>query len=370
MTQRIGIFGGSFNPIHSGHLRIALKAIDDWGLDMVLVVPAARNPFKDPAERNFSYDAKWHLVRYACMPHPKLVPCDIELRRGGTSYAIDTVREVRRRFPDSELFFIVGEDSVPGLPRWREADELAKLVKFVSYPRTRESSTEIRRRIENGEPISDLAPQVVEDIVSARGVVFDFGGVICHSPFNPSWPLYPYMAGFGVSREEVNKAFMAHRLEWDGGACQYDGYCRRVFADLSLPPPTGAQVADLWRVDAEQWAARPNADTLAFMRVLKDAGRKVGILTNMSREFYERIFTSRCADYCALADAVVVSGIDKVAKPFANAYALVAEKMGLEPRDMLFIDDTEPNVAAASALGWRSARQRELPDWASGCEEI
>ena len=142
--ERIGIFGGTFNPIHSGHVGVALKAAADYGLDRVLVVPAARNPFKEGC----GADAlRWTLVKYACAPHAVLEPCDIELRRGGPSYTIDTVRAVKARFPGARLFFIVGEDNANDIPRWRAADELARLVTFATFPRTPESSTEVRRRL-------------------------------------------------------------------------------------------------------------------------------------------------------------------------------------------------------------------------------
>ena len=106
--ERLGIFGGTFNPIHTGHVGVALKAAAEQGLDKVLVVPAAHNPFK--ARSGGGFDAlRWTLVKYACAPHPILEPWDFELKRGGESYTIDTVREVKARHPQAELFFIIGE---------------------------------------------------------------------------------------------------------------------------------------------------------------------------------------------------------------------------------------------------------------------
>ena len=105
------------------------------------------------------------MVVAACAPHSVLEPCDIELKRGGVSYSIDTVRAVKALHPEAQLFFIVGEDSVPGLPLWREWDELRRLATFIAYPRTPESSTDIRRRIAAGRDFAGLVPAAVETLI-------------------------------------------------------------------------------------------------------------------------------------------------------------------------------------------------------------
>ena len=109
--RRIGVYGGSFNPIHAGHVGIALKAAAEHSLERVLVIPAKVSPFKTevhPDAVNFTDAQRWEMVKAACAPHPVLEPCDIELRRGGVSYSIETVRAVRSMHLDAELFFIVG----------------------------------------------------------------------------------------------------------------------------------------------------------------------------------------------------------------------------------------------------------------------
>ena len=167
--RRIGIFGGSFNPIHLGHVGVAERATAEHGLSKVLVIPAHLSPFKVAGPAPLDDELRWRLVRLACEGHPLLEPCDVELRRGGVSYAIDTVREVRGLYPDAELFFILGEDSVAGLPYWRSYDELVKLCRFVSFPRTKESSTEIRRRLEAGESLDGwVDPRVAAALALRR----------------------------------------------------------------------------------------------------------------------------------------------------------------------------------------------------------
>ncbi|MBR4354570.1 MAG: nicotinate (nicotinamide) nucleotide adenylyltransferase [Kiritimatiellae bacterium] len=157
--MKLGIFGGSFNPVHAGHVGLAERAIAELGLDKLLAVPAACNPFKAGQPGFFDDETRLRLVRKAFAGNPKVVVDEREIRKGGVSYAIDTVREVKAENPDAELFFIIGEDSVAGLPKWKDYPELVKLCRFVAYPRTRESSTEIRRRLEAGESVADMIPE-------------------------------------------------------------------------------------------------------------------------------------------------------------------------------------------------------------------
>ena len=349
--KRIGIFGGTFNPIHSGHVGVALKAAAEYRLDRVLVVPAARNPFKEGC----GADAlRWTLVKYACAPHAVLEPCDIELKRGGPSYTIDTVRAVKARHPAAQLFFIVGDDIITEVSRWREADELARLVTFVPYLRTPESSTEIRRRLAAGEPVGDLVPEAVADFLEAKGVVFDFGGVISLSPLRDGDLLRAYCESIGLSRAAFDEGWRKYRAMWDGGTCSFDELYRLTFANAGLPPPTPEQLAQLWKFDAEGWVRTLSPLTLALMKDLKAAGKKLGILSNMSEDFRDKLFFPRCADYIAQADAVIISGAERLVKPDRPIYDLAARRLGLAPRDLLFLDDTESNVAAARRWGWRS----------------
>jgi nicotinate-nucleotide adenylyltransferase len=158
--ERIGIFGGSFNPVHLGHVNIARSAIRDLSLDRLYVMPAAVSPFKQGV-RESAFD-RMMLVRAAFNGMEKVTVDGRELARGGVSYAIDTVRELKGEHPGSELFFIIGEDSVEGLPRWKDVEELERLCEFKAYPRTRESSTEVRRCLAAGEEIGSLVPADVE----------------------------------------------------------------------------------------------------------------------------------------------------------------------------------------------------------------
>ena len=165
--MRIGIYGGSFNPVHNGHLQVARSAMSELALDRLLVVPAAINPFKAGKAGTSRFD-RLLLARLAFNGMAGVTVDDRELRRGGVSYSIDTVREIAAENPGAELFFIIGEDSLAGLPRWKNADELSKLCTFKAFERTRESSTEVRERLASGMPVDDLVPAAVAAFIAAE----------------------------------------------------------------------------------------------------------------------------------------------------------------------------------------------------------
>lgn len=166
--MKIGIYGGSFNPVHYGHLRVAQSAVSELALDRLVVVPAHVSPFKtDAASEKDRREAPWDrlpLVRAAFASVPKAVVDEREIRRGGVSYAIDTVREIAAENPGAELFFVIGEDSVAGLPRWKEIDALKRLVTFKAFPRTPESSTAIRELFATNRVMLNPDARMVEAV--------------------------------------------------------------------------------------------------------------------------------------------------------------------------------------------------------------
>ena len=185
------------------------------------------------------------------------------------------------------------------------------------------------------------------------GVVFDFGGVMTASPMDDDWPVYAYCAKFGVDRAAVDRGWQRYRNLWDGGFISFAELYGRTFADAGATIDV-AQLDVLWKIDAEDWFRTLRTDTLALMRRLKASGKKLGILSNMSPESYERLFVPRCAEYCTLLDAVVISGLEFLFKPEEPIYRLTERRMGLPPDRLIFLDDTEANVLAARAFGWRS----------------
>lgn len=161
---RLGIYGGSFNPVHNGHLRVAQNAIASLRLDKLLVIPAAVSPFKIAQKEALIFDRVALLS--AAFAGMEKVEIDLrELRRGGVSWTIDTVREIHRENPDAKLYLIVGEDSLEGLPRWKEYDKLQEMCEISVFPRTIESSTMIRERLMKHEAIADLVPPTVVQLI-------------------------------------------------------------------------------------------------------------------------------------------------------------------------------------------------------------
>ena len=185
--MNIGIYGGSFNPVHFGHVNVARQAIEQLALDRLLVVPANVSPFKADGAADaprFPWD-RLEMVKNAFSGMEKAVVDERELKRGGVSFAIDTVREVAAETPGAKIYFIIGEDSLEGLPKWKDYDELAKLAEFRAYPRTKESSTEIRRLFEEGKAVLNTEEKVVAAVKA--GLARKEGFCPCRLPKLPEF---------------------------------------------------------------------------------------------------------------------------------------------------------------------------------------
>ncbi len=187
--MRIGIYGGSFDPVHYGHVNVARTAVADLALDKLVVIPAAVSPFKTDAGPGAGPWQRLEMVKAAFADIPNAVVDMREVERGGVSYAIDTVRSIVAEAAPSdsgnEFFFIVGEDSLDRLDEWKDIDELRRLCTFKAYPRTKESSSEIRRLFsENGVTLNDDAKLV--DVVRA-GLARKNGFCPCRLPKLPEF---------------------------------------------------------------------------------------------------------------------------------------------------------------------------------------
>jgi nicotinate-nucleotide adenylyltransferase len=186
---RLGLYGGSFDPVHCGHLLVAQAACEELGLARLFFIPAAQSPFK-PQSVPAPAGERLRLLRLALAGYSQYEIDDQEIRRGGTSFTIETVRDFAQRFTDATLLYLVGADHVPTLPAWREAEILARLVEFVVIPRPGQrpvplprpfrgrelsgfplgvSSSQIRSRVKAGQSIRGLVPEAVnEAIVNSR----------------------------------------------------------------------------------------------------------------------------------------------------------------------------------------------------------
>lgn len=132
--MRLAILGGTFNPIHLGHLLIAQDALEQARVERVVFIPAASPPHKALAG-NVSAAHRLKMVKLAIAGNPRFVADDLEIRRGGKSYAVDTVTELRRRQSGVKIDFIIGADSLNELHSWREAGRLVKLCRFLVFAR-------------------------------------------------------------------------------------------------------------------------------------------------------------------------------------------------------------------------------------------
>src|SRR6266705_2690897 len=132
--MKLGLSGGSFDPVHLGHLLVASAAIEELELDRLFFIPAAQSPFK-PENKPAPDAMRLQLLRLALVGKTDCELDDQEILRGGTSYTIETLRDYAKRFPGAQLFYLIGADNAAKLNEWREAGELAKLAEFVAVPR-------------------------------------------------------------------------------------------------------------------------------------------------------------------------------------------------------------------------------------------
>ena len=182
---RIGLFGGSFDPVHLGHLLVGQAAREELGLARLHFIPAAQSPFK-PQQKPAPAATRLQLLRLALAGMDWCVVDDQEAVRGGTSFTIDTVRDYVRRLPDAQLFYLVGADHVQALPKWRDSVELARLVQIAVIGRPGQieaplpapfrghmvrgfpvgvSSSQIRARVKAGLTIDSLVPPAVAEAI-------------------------------------------------------------------------------------------------------------------------------------------------------------------------------------------------------------
>ena len=131
---KIGFLGGSFDPVHFGHLIAAQDAYEQYQLDRLFLVPAAQAPLK-PSDVKSSAEDRLALLRAAVEWDRRFELSDFELRKGGVSYTIDSVRHFRAQFPNDQLYWIIGGDQLPKMHLWREIEELARLIEFIFLER-------------------------------------------------------------------------------------------------------------------------------------------------------------------------------------------------------------------------------------------
>lgn len=190
--MRIGIMGGSFDPVHIGHLGVARAVAQALGLDRVLLVPAAQAPLRsEPVCASAAH--RLAMLEIATAGARELAVSDVELQRGGVSYTVDTLRSLRTERPGDEWVWILGEDQLARLPQWAEPETLVQLAEFAVYgrpgcerappplipglrvcrvegPEWPISSTAIRARLRRGESVGGLVPDKVIEYIRENGL--------------------------------------------------------------------------------------------------------------------------------------------------------------------------------------------------------
>jgi nicotinate-nucleotide adenylyltransferase len=197
--MRIGVLGGTFDPIHFGHLAVAKAAIECANLDRVLFVPSAQPPHRTaavaPAGDRFA------MTNLAVQGEPRFEVSDVEVRRGGRSYTVDTLNELHRAFPNDELFLILGWDAARLFRTWREPERVSELASLVTVdrpgmapptpselailrldparvvtchvPTPDVSGSALRRAIASGQPVTGQLPPAVERYIAERHLYLD-----------------------------------------------------------------------------------------------------------------------------------------------------------------------------------------------------
>ena len=195
--MRLGLFGGTFDPIHVGHLILADQCRESCGLDRVWFVVAGEPPHKRGDRTAVAH--RLEMARIAAAGHPSFAVSEIEATRPGPHYSVETLESVRRERPDDELFFLIGADSLNDLPNWREPGRIAQLativvvnrpgiegdrpcrspcsapaqVQSVTIPPIGIASTNLRKRVKEGKSIRYMVPRGVEAYIEAQGLYRD-----------------------------------------------------------------------------------------------------------------------------------------------------------------------------------------------------
>lgn len=195
-SRRLGVFGGTFDPPHVGHLAVAQDVCEALELDEVIFVPAAHPPHKDPGELAPAH-LRLRMIRAAVADDPRFRVSELELRREGVSYTVDTLAQLQEAEPDARLHLILGVDQWQEFGSWRRPRAIARMARivvmtregdgpgspdpgpdgealpeFVEVPVTRMdiSSTHLRARIEAGRSVRYLVPDTVRGIIEAAGL--------------------------------------------------------------------------------------------------------------------------------------------------------------------------------------------------------
>ena len=195
--------------------------------------------------------------------------------------------------------------------------------------------------------------------------VFDFGGVMTLATM-PEGAL-KVAERLGINRDIIILGYAKYRRQLDGNFITFEDMYDLILADNDIEVAKD-DIAELIEADISSFHAR-NEETVKFMRSLKERGYKIGILTNMPTDFVPR-FKKYFSDFIDLADAMVVSGEEKMFKPQRRIYRLMTERLQVEPGEICFFDDVEANCESARSCGWKAIRFSNVDQIAQEFEDL
>jgi len=165
--KRIGLYGGSFDPVHNGHLEVAGKALRDYGLDEVWFIPANVSPFKTQTPPAAA-EHRLKMLEMALAGKPQFKLLSLECERPPPSYTVETLRILKKRHPDSRFFLIIGKDALKEFAQWKEPEEIKRMAEPIAFKRGEISSSGIRRRIASGESVQEWVPKEIFDYIQQK----------------------------------------------------------------------------------------------------------------------------------------------------------------------------------------------------------
>ena len=187
---RVGLYGGTFNPVHNAHLLVAEQVGRTLSLDKVSFLPDMQPPHRDH-KGTIAADLRVDMLKLAVADNPFFDIEMEEINRGGVSYTYDTIKALKERHPDTDYYFIIGGDMVDYLPTWNKIDQLVEMVNFVGVrrkgakneaqypviwvdvPTVAISSSDIRARVKSGQSIRYMVPRAVEDYIKEHQLYID-----------------------------------------------------------------------------------------------------------------------------------------------------------------------------------------------------
>lgn len=349
--MRTGILGGTFDPVHRSHILLARAAMRSLGLDRVLMLPSGEPPYKKPVAGKAD---RLRMLQLAVEGEPGLEVCDIEIRRDGPTYAVDTLRELKSCWPDDEFVYILGSDAAAKVGHWKDIDEIRRLCSFACVSRSGceagipddmtfftadipdVSSSAVRSAVARGGREEADIPAKTLEYIAERGLY------IAEMPIEDIVADLKQRLKPGRFAHTLGVAQTARELAVRNGMPGGRGYIAGLLHDCAkgLSPDELAELADISGADAEEKAVMPvlHAPVGAYLARERYGVRDEGVLSAIRRHTIG-------AEDMSLLDAVIY--VADMVEPGRKEFPGLAGARALAERD----------VFAAAALCGRLTRE-------------